>query len=90
MEKSLSELVEELELLQAKGELLLMHYGKNEVVFQDLVDHIKSTQKVQGEIQNLMIVGMTRFYGRCKIAKQDKSGVELELERQKTISQLGF
>jgi len=80
MDESLSELAEKFELLMDQGQELLGRYvdSKNgEVVFQDLLDHIKSVQRVQGEMQNLMIVGVVRLYKRCRKSKIEKNIAEL-------------
>jgi len=60
------------------------------MTFQHLLDHIKSLQKIQGEIENLAILSVARLYGHCKVVRQNKTAAELSIERQKSISELGF
>lgn len=77
MDENFIKLVEEFEVLQSKGLLLLVKYEENTITFQDLLDHVKSLQKVQGQIDNMMILSATRFYGKCKVARQNKNIKEL-------------
>lgn len=77
MDENFIKLVEEFEVLQSKGLLLLVKYEENTITFQDLLDHVKSLQKVQGQIDNMMILSVTRFYGKCKVARQNKNIKEL-------------
>jgi hypothetical protein len=90
MEKSLHELSDQFEMLMNEGLLLQGQYEEGETTFPALLDHIRSIQKVQGEIQNLMILQVTRFYGRSKVLRDKKTVTEAEVEKKKTISELGF
>ena len=81
---------EQLQKAYSRGEPIIEEAEQEPVMFQDLLDHIKSIQRVQGEIQNLMIVLTTRFYGKCKVIRDRKTRTELERERKRNITQLGF
>ena len=90
MEESLDRLADKFEMLISKGLLLQMEYEDGTVTFPELMDHVRVVQKVQGEIENLMILQVTRFYGRCKVLRDKKSSMELKSDEKKIISQLGF
>lgn len=77
MEESLSKLCEKFEMLLLEGSMKKMLYKEGKLTFKDLLTHINSIQRVQGEIQNLMILQITRFYGSCKVVKQEKIVAEL-------------
>jgi hypothetical protein len=89
-EKTVRELSEKFEMLMNEGLLLQMQYEEGEITFSRLLDHVRIARNAQAELQNLMTVKVTRFYGKCRMLRDKKTTTELKNDHKKTISELGY